>query len=220
MGNSPKNTIPARRQGGRWKGEQTLYTPSSGPDRWALGSLRDDRPGVLCPGLGSRESRQRRLQTELALGPLLPHAASVPCSGSLVRAEGPPRPQRTRPSSLSPWVPQQTCLGALAAVAPLAGACGSTVSAAGMQPSGFISKTSKPFCVLPKHHGGKQTLPSLLGVCVSQALLARARVWVCAWAHTSVPGCGSGQPPPGNVSESRRCEVDAHAPVVRNPGGF
>ena len=31
LGNSPKNTIPARRQGGRWKGEQTFKSQAQGP---------------------------------------------------------------------------------------------------------------------------------------------------------------------------------------------
>ena len=169
---------------------------------------------------GLPESRQWRLQMELALGPLLLQAASAPCSGSPVTAEDPPRPHRTTPSSLSPSV---TFLDALA----MAGSAGRSLPAAlwvqqGCRPLRFISKTSKALCVLPQHHREKQTLPSLLGVCTSASSpgCAHGRVWVCAWAHTSVPGCGSGQPPPGNTPEGRWCEVGAHAPVVRNPGGF
>lgn len=99
---------------------------------------------------------------------------------------------------------------------------GSTVSTAGMQAFRFHFKDLQTLLCAPQAPR-RETDPAKLARCLrvsSSPGCARARVWVCAWAHTSVPGCGSGQPPPGNVSESRRCEVDAHAPVVRNPGGF
>lgn len=45
---------------------------------WVLGSLKDPCPSDLCPDLGSWESRQWRLEMEIALSPLL--LPSVPCA--------------------------------------------------------------------------------------------------------------------------------------------
>ena len=178
MGKSPKNTIPARRQGGRWKGEQTFYTSSSGPKRWVLGALRDDCPGVLCPGLSSWESRQWRLQMELALGPLLPCAASGPCSGSLVTAEdhalltltlGHSANMSGRPGHcwLRGWEPAS-----------------SPVSAAGMQAFKFHLKDLQTLVCAPQAPQ-RETDPAKPARCLhvsSSPGCAHARVWACAWA--------------------------------------
>ena len=179
MGNSLKNTIPARRHGGRWKGEQTFYTSSSGPDRWALGSLRDDRPGVLCPGLSSWESRQRRLQMELALGP---------CSGSPVTAED--HALLTLTLGHSANMSGHPGHGWLRRWEP----AGSTVTAAGMQAFKFHFKDLQTLVCAPQAPQ-RETDPAKPARCLhvsSSPGCAHTRVWVCAWAHMSVPGCGLG----------------------------
>ena len=148
-------------------------------------------------------------------GPPAPPCSLRPLLGVTGHSRG-PRPPHSHLGSLGKhvWAPWPL-------LAPRVGACQQPCECsrdAGLQVSS--QRPPNPCVCSPSTTEGNRPCQA----CSVSACLKLS--WVCTCTCVglcmgmSVPGCGSGQPPPDNISESRRCEVDAHAPVVRNPGGF